>query len=232
MLDKILEYQHVESEMIAAESELVKSKDREKAAEIQQILKNQHARLVTLEKSAERVNSAYKKATAKYQDYLKKLEDLEKELENADGAKIAVYEKAYKDFFAIANSLEKDISAMYTEVQQINREYEEIIKKSKTDREKFDKFKAAYAKLKAEKEPKINELKEKLEKMKKDIDEKLFHLYTQKRESRLFPVFVALSANKCGGCRMEISASKLASMKTNKYGVIECENCGRYIYQK
>ena len=232
MIEKILEYQHVESEIIAGESELVNSKDRQKASEIQQILKNQHARLVTLEKSAERVNSAYKKATEKYQEYMKKLEALEKELQNADGAKIAVYEKAYKDFFAVANALEKDISAMYTEVQQINREYEEIIKKSKTDREKFDKFKASYGKLKAEKEPKINELKEKLEKMKKDIDEKLFHIYLQKRESKLFPVFVALNANKCGGCRMEISASKLASMKTNKYGVIECENCGRYIYQK
>ena len=232
MIEKILEYQSVESEMIAAESELLKSKDRQKASEIQQILKNQHARLITLEKAAERVNAAYKKASEKYQEYLKKLETLEKELESADGAKIAVYEKAYKDFFAVANALEKDISAMYTEVQQINREYEEIIKKSKTDREKFDKFKAAYGKLKTEKEPIINDLKQKLEKMKKDIDDKLFQIYTQKRESKLFPVFVALSANKCGGCRMEISASKLASMKTNKYGVIECENCGRYIYQK
>ena len=64
------------------------------------------------------------------------------------------------------------------------------------------------------------------------IDAKLFEKYAQKREGKHFPVFVALAANKCGGCRMEISASKLSSMKTNQYGVIECENCGRYIYQK
>ena len=84
MIEKILEYQHVESEIIAGESELVNSKDRQKASEIQQILKNQHARLVTLEKSAERVNSAYRKATAKYQDYLKKLAAfVEKQGDNA-----------------------------------------------------------------------------------------------------------------------------------------------------
>ena len=46
MLGKILEYQKTEQELINLENELAKSKDREKAAEIQQTLKNQHARLV------------------------------------------------------------------------------------------------------------------------------------------------------------------------------------------
>ncbi len=232
MLEKILDYQKTEAELISTENELLKSTDREKASEIQQVLKNQHSRLVALEKAAERINLSYTKAKEKYQEYLKKLETLEKELESADESKIAVYEKAYKDFYAIANTLEKEISSMYTEVQQVSREYEDIIKKSKSDRLKFDKYKASYSKLKAEKEPIINELKVKLETMKKGVDDRLFQTYSQKREGRLFPVFVALNATKCGGCRMEISASKLGAMNTNKYGVIECENCGRYIYKK
>lgn len=232
MIEKILDYQKVETEVLNLESELSKSKDREKAVEIQQTMKNQHARLLTLEKLAEKVNGSYKKAVDKYNEYMKKLESLEKELEEADETKVAVYEKAYKDFFAVANTLEKDIAQMYAQVQQINREYEEIIKKSKVDREKFDKFRTSYAKFKAEREPKIEEFKAKLKDMKKLVDGKLFDKYMQKREGKLFPVFVAVSLNKCGGCRMEISASKLASMKNNEYGVIECENCGRYIYQK
>ncbi len=232
MLEKILDYQKTEAEVVSLESELAKSTDREKASQIQQTLKNQHARLMSLEKTAEKVNANYKQAKAKYEEYTKKLETLEKELEVCDTDKVALYEKAYKDFFAIANSLEKEITNMYTEVQQISREYEEIIKKSKTDREKFDKYKASYAKLKAQKEPRIAELKEKLNSMKKGIDEKLMHIYLQKREGHMFPVFVELASNKCGGCRMEISASKLGAMKTNPYGVIECENCGRYIYSK
>lgn len=232
MLGKLLEYQKVESELINAQNELAKSTDKEKALTVQQSLKNYQAKLVSLEKSAQKVNSAYEKATAKYEEYVKKLEDLEKELEQVDDSKINLFEKAYKDFFSIANSLEKDIAAMYTEVQQINREYDETIKKSVSERAKFDKYRAAYGKLKAEKEPKIEELKAKLADMKKDIDSKLLAKYSQKREGKIFPVFVALADNKCGGCRMEISASKLSAMKTNDYGVIECENCGRYIFKK
>ena len=89
-----------------------------------------------------------------------------------------------------------------------------------------------YTKLKTELEPKINALKSDLAKIQKDVDSKLLQKYNQKRENKIFPVFVSLADNKCGGCRMEISASKLGTMKKNDFGVIECENCGRIIYTK
>lgn len=232
MLQSILKYQEIESNIIASETELAKSKEREKATEMQQVLKAGHARLLSLEKTAEKVRMRYKKASDKYAEFTKKLESLEKELENADDGKLELYEKAYKDFSAISNALEKEIAVIYSEIQQINLEYENIIKKSKTDREKFDKYKAAYNKIKSEKEPLIEALKTSLVEQKKQIDDKLFKIYSQKREGKIFPVFVALAVNKCGGCRMEISASKLGAMKTNTYGIIECENCGRFIYNK
>ena len=232
MIEKILDYQNIENELILAENELSKSKDREKAVAIQQAMKNQHSKLLTLEESAKHVNAVYKKAMDKYQEYLKKLEELEKQVESADESKIALYEKAYKDFSAVAASLEKEIANIYADVQSISKEYEDIMKKSKSDRENFDKYRAAYNKLKAQKEPKIAELKEKLVSTAKTIEAKLLSLYKQKRENNLFPVFVELQASKCSGCRMEVSASKLTKMKTNDYGIIECENCGRYIYKK
>lgn len=232
MLESILKYQEIESNILAAETELSKSKEREKAAEMQQVLKAGHNKLIAIESTAQKVNDRFKKATEKYEQFTKKLEALEKELENADDAKLAVYEKAYKDFSAVSIMLEKEIAAIYAEIQQINSEYENIMKKSKTDREKFDKYKAAYNKQKEEKEPIINKLKEELASQKKKVDDKLYKIYTQKIEGKIFPVFVALSTNKCGGCRMEISASKLGSMKNNEYGVIECETCGRLVYKK
>ena len=74
MLENILKYQEIEGNLIAEENELLKSKDREKAAEIQQTLKNQHSRLVALENQAAKVNDSYKRATEKYNEFLKKLE--------------------------------------------------------------------------------------------------------------------------------------------------------------
>lgn len=232
MLDKILKYQEIDAELVANENELNKSADKEKATQLSQVLKNQHAKLMSCDAQAEKVNAAYKKATEKYAEFMKKLETLEKEMNNADESKVAVYEKAYKDFAAIANSLEKDIANIYQQVQQLNKDYEFVIKKSKEDRVKFDKHKAAYNKLKTEKEPKIAELAKKLETLGKSVDAKLLAVYKQKREGHLFPVIVELAASKCSGCRMEVSASKIAQMKNNNFGLIECENCGRLIYKK
>ena len=232
MFDKILEYQKIEGAIIKLETELSKSGDREKAAAIQQELKAFHSRILVLEENAKKANDAYSKAIKKYQEYNEKLAELEKQIETASDENYELFEKAYKDFMNISNALEKEIAKLHNDIQQISHEYEEIIKRSKVGREKFDVYKAKYTKLKNEIEPQIAENKEKLSKLQKEIDAKLYQRYAQKRESRIFPIFVPLTDNKCGGCRMEISASKLGAMKGNEFGVIECENCARIIYTK
>ena len=214
MLEEILKYQEIEINISTAENELAKSPEREKAAEMQKVLRAGKSKVVEIENAAKKINDRFKKASDKYEQYTKKLEELEKELENADAEKIAVYEKAYKDFSAIANVLEKEIAAIYAEIKQINLDYETTAKKYTVDKTKF------------------NKLKEDLAKQKKKVNEKLLKLYVQKIDNKIFPVFASLSTNKCSGCRMEISASKLGSMKNNEYGIIECENCGRYVYKK
>lgn len=234
LLDKILEYQKIDREILQLENELANSKDRQSAAEIQQTLKSQHSRLVALEASAEKINANYTAAKKKYAEYEEKLAKLQREINSAsvDPAKADLYEKAYRDFNSIANSLEKEISALYSEVQNVSKEYEEIIRRSKTSREKFDKFKAAYDKQKAEIEPKIAALKTQKQAAEKGIEAELLKMYKHKHESHIFPVFVGLTGSKCGGCRMQVSASKLSEMSKNKYGVIECENCARFIYNE
>lgn len=232
MFDKILEYQKTEGAVIKLETELSKSGDREKAAQIQQELKNYHSRLIVLEENAKKVNDAYSKAIKKYQEYNAKLEELEKQIEIVSDENYELYEKAYKDFANIATGLEREIAKLHNDIQSISHEYEDIINKSKEGRKKFDKHKEKYTKLKAELEPQITALKADLSKIQKELDSKLLQKYNQKRENKIFPAFVPLVENKCGGCRMEISASKLGTMKKNDFGVIECENCGRIIYTK
>ena len=232
MFDKILEVQKIEGEILKLENDLSKSGDREKASMIQQELKNYHSRLVVLEENAKKVNAVYSKAVKKYQEYSDKLTELEKQIETVSTENYELYEKAYKDFSSIAVGLEKEITKLHNDIQQISHEYEEIIKLSKVGREKFDKYKEKYTKLKNEIEPKISALKTELSKVQKEVDSKILQRYMQKRENKIFPVFVKLVENKCGGCRMEISASKLGAVKSNELKIIDCENCGRLIYTK
>ena len=231
MLKNIIEYQVEETKLIKLENELTKSASREKASEIQQVLKSQQSELISLENLAKKTNNNFNNALKKYEEYMKKLDELEKEISTADPEKSELYEKMYKDFLAIGTTLEKEIVKIKNEVKKISESYEEIIKKSKTLRTEFDKHFSVYKKLKDKNEPIIEELKAKLQKLEKNIDSKIMTIYKQKRDSHKFPVFSPLMDKKCGGCRMDVSASKLEQMKTTELGIIECENCGRYIYQ-
>ena len=231
MLKNMIEYQLEETKLIKLENELTKSTAREKASKIQQVLKSQQSELISLENLAKKTNNTFNTAIKKYEDYMKKLEELEKEIETADPEKSELYEKMYKDFLAIGASLEKDIIKIKSEVKKISENYEEIIKNSKTLRMDFDMHYSVYQKLKDATEPKIKESKDKLAEIEKTIDPKIMTIYKQKRDSHKFPVFSSLMDKKCGGCRMDVSASKLEQMKTSELGIIECENCGRYIYQ-
>ena len=118
MLDKIIEYQNLDSEIVSLENKLYRSADRERASEIQKSLKNQHSRLVALENSAAKANQSYKKASEKYEEYSKKLVELEKQLETADEKQIGLYEKAYRDFSSISSTLERDVTNLYTEMRR------------------------------------------------------------------------------------------------------------------
>lgn len=232
MLDKILEYQSIDREIIQLENQLANSKEKQSASEIQQTLKSQHSRIIALESEAEKMNKNYTLATKKFAEYETKLNALEKELESADSSKKGIYEKACRDFQAISNALEREITAIYTEVQNISREYEEIIRRSKINREKFDKFRSEFLKQKSQIEPKVSELTAKRNALSPKIESDLLTMYKQKSESHIFPVFVPLTDKKCGGCRMQVSASRLAEIEKSKYKIIECETCGRYIFSK
>lgn len=232
MLEKMLEYQKEEESRLSLENILAKSTDRENASKLKQILQNQHNDLVALENSAKKINEVYNSSIEKYEKYLAKLGELEKKIQEADLEQVDKLEKMYNELVNVGASLEKSIAKIYTEIQDISKNYEDIMKKSKTDREKFNKYKDAFTALKNEKEPEINKLNESMAKLEKEINPKIFEIYHQKRESNVFPVFVPLMDKKCGRCRTEISASNLEHMKSSELGIVECETCGRYIYQK
>ncbi|MBQ8425274.1 MAG: hypothetical protein IJX17_04565, partial [Clostridia bacterium] len=162
MLKKILEYQKEEQVKIALEKELSTSKDREIATKLKQILQNQQSDLISLEENAKKYNELFNNAVKKYEEYMEKLAKLEEELKNADIEKSELYEKMFKDFVKVGESLEKNIKAIYLEIQKINKSYEEIIVKSQEHRATFDKHSKIYKTLKQDREPKIQNSKDKL----------------------------------------------------------------------
>ena len=70
----------------------------------------------------------------------------------------------------------------------------------------------------------------KLEELKAKVEPSLMERYLKKRANKIYPVLYELRGNVCGACNMELSMAELNKLKNGE--VIDCEQCGRLIYQK
>ena len=85
-------------------------------------------------------------------------------------------------------------------------------------------FDAEFAKVK----PEFDKIDAELKAMESKVDKDALAKYKARRAEKIFPVFVALSGNSCGGCRMEQAGVVVSKIKANGY--LECENCRRIMY--
>lgn len=228
-MQDIIQYQEIDAKLRKLESELKTSSNRKNAGDMQQYLKDGQAKLVKLETLAKNASDQYNQATVLYNEFMNKLEALAKESEKVEISQLEALSGTLSKLSATADNLDSHISALQNKIVSINKEVENLMNNAKKAKHNLEIYKMNYNKEKEKLEPEINKLKEELEVMKKKIKPELLAKYISKSEGKVFPVFVsALNGNKCGGCRMEISAGKMSALKDK--GFIECENCGRIIY--
>ena len=225
----MLKYQQLDQEIVRLEGELGQNGDRKNAIKMQQLLKDYQAKLMELNKSSEKLAEDFEKYRGIFNQMAENLEVVNKNLAIKDEKKIDGLIEASD---AITNNLlrlEKKLSAIINDCNSVQAEYASIMKNARTAKTNLEKYKEGFANSKAQTEKKIEEIKKELETLSKSVDKTLMAKYKQKRSDRA-NVFVEEINGRCGGCRMEISASKKAKLKLE--GMIECENCQRIIYIK
>lgn len=228
-MEEILKYQEIDSEIKKIEGQIAENTNRKNAIKMQQFLKDAQGKLVELEKRAGETIKAYNQYKEVYNKMAKNLEFVEKNSGSDDIAKSEGLLDAIETISSNLTKLDKEMSAIIANCAGIQNEVASIMKSARTAKANMQKYKEEFAKYKAEMDEKIAELKEQLAKQAKKVDKTLLTKYKQKSAEKV-NVFVPEVSGRCGGCRMEISASKLNTLKSENY--IECENCGRIIYVK
>ena len=68
------------------------------------------------------------------------------------------------------------------------------------------------------------------DKLKEGIDPALLKRYTAIRSNYTNPI-ATVENNQCSGCRMSLPTSIVKKVESGT-GLVECENCGRILYNK
>ena len=137
-----------------------------------------------------------------------------------------------------ANGLVGELSEENRRMEELVRRAEEIVRKSAELSNKLTEAKIRSTTIKAKIEQKRAEVAPKIEEIEKQIkmleskveNQELYAKYKEMKEKGIFPVFVPLEEEFCGGCKVELSLNFVEKLKTKK--MLQCEHCGRIIMFK
>ena len=128
----------------------------------------------------------------------------------------------------IAN-IEKELASAIKEMGDIAKRYDDLRAKVPSAKAQYKECREKFEQRKKESEPQVSALKQQLAELEKGIDPKVLAEYQKLRGQNIYPVFVPLSGNNCGGCRMDLSIGEVGKIEAQGYVV--CENCHRIIYK-
>jgi len=127
------------------------------------------------------------------------------------------------------NQMEKEVLNLLKKLSSMEQEIAKMATNIPKAKDDYAKTKVIYdaelAKVTEQTEP----LKAEMEKIAAQLPGNLVKTLMQIGSKFANPI-VSLQGNRCGGCNMELSSATLKKMADTP--IIECENCGRLIYQK
>lgn len=229
MLEKLLEYQKLDGKLLALKRDLEKNPAKQNLNKVVLLVKDSQNKLLELETKAKAAIQDYEKYKAEYEKAFKELNALTKnDLEKMTEEQISASIEKANSLVALLGSLERGLSSQAEAVNAIIKNFDLCRNNIVAYKQKYKESKTQCDELEAGLKPQVESIKKQMLQMEKELDAKLLAKYKHLRQDRIFPVFVPLNQNSCGGCSMEVPAALMNKLKAEGY--LECEQCRRYIY--
>jgi len=149
--------------------------------------------------------------------------------EESDAADVADMRNEVNGILNQFNAMEKDILALLKKLSSMEQEISKMATNIPKAREDYAKTKVIYDAELAKVTEQTAPMKARMAEIESKLPSELVKTLKQ-ISSKFANPLVALRGNRCGGCNMELSAATLKRLADTP--VIECENCGRLVYQK
>lgn len=133
------------------------------------------------------------------------------------------------------NGLVGELSEESRQMEELVRKAEEVVRKSQELSQKLTDAKLRSVSIKSridakqkEVEPKIAVINRRIAELEAGVvDKEKYEKYKEMKNNGVFPVYVPLENEFCGGCKVELSLNFIEKLKTQK--MLTCEHCGRII---
>lgn len=230
-IEQLLKYQKEDEKLIKLEQEAASSEERKKYVQAKNFMTKApekldqiDAKAAELERMAVRLNSVYEELA----EALKDFDALDEMVE--EGANVAFYKKSALSLQDKIKSLKSEINSLTANVKSVDEEYKALKKKVISMQKQYKESHDVYISYRDGKKKDMAAVEEELKGLAKDIPAALLGKYQTKRSERIFPILCEIKGDRCAKCGMELSLA--GKEKLAKEGVVECENCHRFLYKK
>ena len=230
-IEKLLEYQNLDSELVKVEKQMKENKDKESADQMMDTMKKAQARSVKLEEKAQSLLAEVDKVKKQYEIQESKMKEfLDKDLSSLSKEELEKLCLLKDKLSQNLSILEKNLSSLAETVNGVLADFNKTIKLFNTSKDEYLSSKTKYENVLKTLEVEKADLEKKLKVLEKNVDGELMAKYKKRRAENIFPIVVCLNGNSCGGCHVELSYAIIS--KLNNEGMLSCEHCHRIIYKK
>lgn len=230
-LKSILDYQKKDAELIKLEKALNSNENKRIFTQMVNVVKDAQNQSTALEQQANELIKSYNSLKKTYADNTKTANVLaNKNLNNLTEDEVYSIEDVAQKIINNLAILEKKLLTQAEQVRNILSNFDQTKKRYNLARDKYNKHKELFDKESETLKPEIDKKSKEVKSLEANLDSALLAKYKQKRQDKIYPVFVPCLDKACGGCRMELPSASISLLK--KEGMLECEHCRRIIYSQ
>ena len=232
-IQTILDYQSLDFEKVKINRQLAKSDEYVRYTRANETTKKSvdnvakmSTRAAQLFAKAEEIAAQFEAASKEYDEIAGAAEGLEEDLKRAE-----FYDKSLESLSGKLEQLEKEASAVATELSALSKDGEAEIASANKNAALAKSCKGKVDELKAQFATKLDEISAKQRELEEKADPQLLSIYRNARKQvKSFPVIVALRDEKLCGCGIELSGAELGKLKDGE-PFVTCPTCGRLVYK-
>lgn len=229
-IEQLLKYQQEDEKLIRIEQETASSDERKKYVQAKNFMTKAPEKLDQMEARCAGLRSRVQRLAASYEELAEALKDFDALDEMMqEGADVAFYKKSALALQEKIKSLKADLNALTAAVKAADEEYKTFKAKVITMQKQYKEAHDIYIEYRAKRKEEMTQIEAELKKLAKSIDPAIFAKYQTKRSERIFPIICKVNGDRCSKCGIELSLAGKENLGSG--GVVECENCHRFLYK-
>lgn len=230
-LDTLWQFMQVDMEADGFENKMRQSANRQKLIKQRDFLKDQQANMKKLENDVAVMQDRLEAVQDEAVRLEKVLASLSEELNANPPENVEDAQKQAENVQKLLDTLsryEQELQKMRKDADVKDRQQKEIRVRAAKTKQEYDQLKVTYDKEFKEDTAKLQKMRARTDEEAKKIDPGLLNKYKSIKQ-HCTPPMAKLVNGQCSGCFMSLPSATLLEIR-NGERIVECDNCGRILY--